>query len=72
MNRSPWRIGTLKYLEMKIKKWPSRANWGQARPNGPNGAKQVKQGQTDLDCCSIFNSVFMGDLHFSCYFIGHQ
>ena len=48
------------------------AKRGQMVPKVSNGAKQVNQGQTDLDCCSIFNSVFMGDLHFSCYFIGHQ
>ena len=33
---SPWRIGTLKYLEVKIEEWPSRAKWGQL---GPNDAK---------------------------------
>ena len=33
---SPWRIGTLKYLEIKIEEWPNRAKWGQS---GPNGAK---------------------------------
>ena len=32
----PWRIGTLKYLEIKVEEWPSRAKWGQL---GPNGAK---------------------------------
>ena len=48
-----WRIGTLKYLEIKIEKWPSRAKWGQAGQDGAklcqtgqNGAKWVKQGQT--------------------------
>ena len=47
---TPWRIGTLKYLEIKVEEWPSRAKWGQA---GPNGAKwcqfmpnRVKRGQT--------------------------
>ena len=47
---SPWRIGTLKYLEIKIEEWPSRAKLGQA---GPNRAKwcqmmpnRVKRGQT--------------------------
>ena len=49
LSRSPWRIGTLKYLEIKIEEWPSRAKWGQS---GPNGAKwcqmmpnRVKRGQ---------------------------
>ena len=27
--RPPWRIGTLKYLEIKIKKWPNRVRRGQ-------------------------------------------
>ena len=47
---APWRIGTLKYLEVKIEEWPSRAKWGQA---GPNRAKwcqmvpnRVKRGHT--------------------------
>ena len=47
---APWRIGTLKYLEIKIEEWPSRAKWGQS---GPNGAKwcqmmpnRVKRGKT--------------------------
>ena len=47
---TPWRIGTLKYLEIKIEEWPSRAKWGQS---GPNGAKwcqmmpnRVKRGKT--------------------------
>ena len=34
---SPWRIGTLKYSEMEIKKCPSgamRGKWGQIGPNG--------------------------------------
>ena len=31
-----WRIGTLKYLEIKIEEWPSKAKRGQS---GPNGAK---------------------------------
>ena len=42
--------GTLKYLEVKIEEWPSRAKWGQA---GPNRAKwcqmvpnRVKRGHT--------------------------
>ena len=26
--RPPWRIGTLKYLEIKIKKWPNRVRRG--------------------------------------------
>ena len=34
---TPWRIGTLKYLEVKIEEWPSRSKLGQA---GPSGAKQ--------------------------------
>ena len=47
---SPWQIGTLKYLEIEIKKWPSgdrRGKWGRIGPNGtkqdqigPNGVKQ--------------------------------
>ena len=44
---SPWRIGTLKNLEIEIEKWPSRADRGQAGPNGdkwcqmmPNMAKR--------------------------------
>ena len=48
---TPWRIGTLKYLEVKIEEWPSRAKWGQAGPNRskwcqmvPNGAKQGQTG----------------------------
>ena len=51
--QTPWRIGTLKYLEIKIEEWPSRAKWGQSVPSGPNGAKWcqtksngAKQGQT--------------------------
>merc|ERR1712208_260699 len=47
---SPWRIGTLKYLEIKIEEWLNRAKWGQS---GPNGAKwcqmmpnRVKRGKT--------------------------
>ena len=47
---SPWQIGTLKYLEIKIEEWPSRAKWGQS---GPNRAKwcqmmpnRVKRGKT--------------------------
>ena len=50
---SPWRIGTLKFLEIKIEEWPSRAKWGQS---GPNGAKwsqmmpnRVKRGQMGSD-----------------------
>ena len=49
---APWRIGTLKYLEVKIEEWPSRDKWGQSGPNRakwcqmvPNGAKQ---GHTEL------------------------
>ena len=48
---TPWRIGTLKYLEVKIEEWPSRAKWGQAGPNRakwcqmvPNGAKRGQTG----------------------------
>ena len=33
---APWRIGTLKYNEIKIEEWPSWAKWDQS---GPNGAK---------------------------------
>ena len=50
---SPWQIGTLQYLEIEMKKWPSRDKRGQIGPNrtkwgqpGLNGAKQGKQGQT--------------------------
>ena len=32
----PWRIRNLKYHEMKIEEWPSRAKWGQV---GQNRAK---------------------------------
>ena len=48
---TPWRIGTLKYLEIKIEEWPSRAKLGQSGPNGakrgqmvPNDAKQSQTG----------------------------
>ena len=48
---APWRIGTLKYLEIKIEEWPSRAKWGQSGPirakRGqmvPNDAKQSQTG----------------------------
>ena len=48
---SPWGIGTLKYLEIKIEEWPSRAKWGQAGPDGakwcqmiPNRVKRGKKG----------------------------
>ena len=51
LDKTPWRIGTLKYLEVKIEEWPSRAKWGQAGPNRskwcqmvPNGAKQGQTG----------------------------
>ena len=35
-----WRIGTLKYLEIKIEEGPSRAKWGQM---GPNGADEITE-----------------------------
>ena len=48
---TPWRIRNLKYLEMKIEEWPSRAKWGQAGQNrvkwgqiGPNRAIEGKTG----------------------------
>merc|ERR1711942_222525 len=47
---TPWRIGTLKYLEVKIEEWPSRAKWGQAGPNRSKWCQmvqnRVKRGQT--------------------------
>ena len=50
-NVTPWRIRNLKYLEIEIEEWPSRAKWGQAGPNrtkwcqtGSNGAKQGQTG----------------------------
>ena len=50
---SPWRIGTLKYLEIEIKKWPSgarRGKWGQIGTNGTKqdqiGPNVAKWGQT--------------------------
>jgi len=47
---APWRIGTLKYLEVKIEEWPSRAKWGQAGPNRPKWCQmvpnRVKRGHT--------------------------
>ena len=47
---APWRIGTLKYLEMKIEKWPSRVKWGQAGAYGAKwcqtGSNKAKRGQT--------------------------
>ena len=53
---SPWRSGTLKYLEIDIKKWPSGAKSGQLDQTGPNGTKWdqtgpngAKQGQTGLN-----------------------
>ena len=56
---SPWQIGTLKYVEIEIKKLPSEANGdklGPMGPNGtkrdkigPNGAKWSKRGQTGLN-----------------------
>merc|ERR1712212_859118 len=51
----PWRIGTLKYLEIKIEEWPNRAKWGQSGPNGakwcqmmPNRVKRVQTGSNGL------------------------
>ena len=38
---TPWRIGTLKYLDVKIEEWPSRAKWSQT---GSNGATQGQMG----------------------------
>ena len=32
LTMSPWRIGTLKYLEMQIEKCPSRVKQGQWNP----------------------------------------
>ena len=53
---TPWQIGTLKYLEIEIKKWPSGARRGQIGPIGPNGTKRdqarpngAKWGQTGLN-----------------------
>ena len=53
--KAPWRIGTLKYLEIKIKEWPaglSGAKRGQIEPNGakwgqmgPNGAFLGQKGE---------------------------
>ena len=50
---TPWRIGNLKYLEMKIEEWPSRAKWAKRGQTGPNGDKwcqtgsnRAKRGQT--------------------------
>ena len=47
----PWRIGTLKYLEIKIEEWPSGAKRGQTGANGAkwcqiglNGAKRSQAG----------------------------
>ena len=52
---TPWRIGTLKYLEIKIEEWPNRAKWGQSGPNGakwcqmmPNRVKRVQTGSNGL------------------------
>ena len=54
LQNTPWRIGTLKYFEIEIKKCPSgamRGKWGQIGPNGtkqdqigPNGAKWGQTG----------------------------
>ena len=51
---SPWRIDTLKYFEIRIKKCPSgamRGKWGQIGPNGtkrdqtgPNWSKRSQMG----------------------------
>ena len=47
--QAPWRIRTLKYLEMKIEEWPSRAKWGQAGSNRTKWCQmvpnRVKRGQ---------------------------
>ena len=52
---TPWRIGTLKYLEIKSEEWPNRAKWGQSGPNGakwcqmmPNRVKRVQTGSNGL------------------------
>ena len=46
----PWLIGALKYLEIKIEEWQSRAKWGQSVPNGAKWCQmtpnRVKRGQT--------------------------
>ena len=46
---SPCQIGTLKYLEIKIEEWPSRARGGQAGPNRVKWCQtvpnRVKHGQ---------------------------
>ena len=46
---SPWRIRNLKYLEIEIEEWLSRAKWGQAGPNRTKWCQmvpnRVKQGQ---------------------------
>ena len=58
----PWRIGTLKYPEVKIEEWPSRAKWGQLGSNrtkwcqmmpnrdkrGQMGSNRAKRGQKQL------------------------
>ena len=41
---APCRIGTLKYLEMEIEKWPSGARQGKLGQTGPNGTKQDQTG----------------------------
>ena len=38
------RIGTLKYLEIKIEEWQSRANWGQVGSNGAKKGQKVAYG----------------------------
>ena len=43
---SPLRIGTLKYLEINIEKWPSGAKQGQP---GPSRANRGQQGPTGVD-----------------------
>ena len=47
--KPPRRIRTLKYLEMKIEEWPSRAKWGQAGSNRTKWCQmvpnRVKRGQ---------------------------
>ena len=44
MSVTPWRIGTLKYLEIEIEKWPSGAMWGQMGQNWANWTKQDQTG----------------------------
>ena len=49
---SPWQIGTLKYLEIEIKKWPSGARRGKRVQIGPIGTYRTnwtKWGQMGLN-----------------------